>query len=217
MKKIAVVLSGCGFKDGTEITESISSLIAITEFGAQYQCFAPQVEFETTAHSDSPGKLSPRNTYEESARICRGNIKNLSELNESDFDALVIPGGFGAALHLSSWAKEGSQAQVEPHLEKLIKEFHQASKPIGAMCIAPTLLAKVLGSETATITIGDDKETAQEIEKTGAHHENCEVTDYITDRENKLLTTPAYMYGNALPFEVFTGIRKMIKEVIEMA
>lgn len=217
MKKLAVVLSGCGFKDGTEITESISSLIAISEFGAEYQCFAPHIDYEASAHSDSPGTLTLRNTFEESARICRGQLKSLEDLNESQFDALIIPGGFGAALHLSNWAKEGAGAQVNAHLEKVIKDFHQSSKPIGAMCIAPTILAKVLGDETATVTIGNDQETALEIEKTGAHHESCDVTDYITDRENKLVTTPAYMYGDARPHDVFTGVRKMIKEVIEMA
>lgn len=216
-KKIAVVLSGCGFKDGTEITEAVCTLIALSEAGAETRCFAPDLNFAPTAHfghsSDSQGT---RSVLQEAARICRGEIQDIRELKESDFDAVVFPGGFGAALHLSNWAEAGVKSKVHPEVTRVIKEFHRASKPIGAICIAPTLVAKVLGSKGVNVTIGDDEATAQEIEKTGAQHVKCAVTDYISDRDNKVLTTPAYMY-EAKPHEVFTGVRKMIRELVEMA
>lgn len=216
MKKIAVVLSGCGFKDGSEITESVSTLISLAESGADYQCFAPEKTAGSTSHIDD-SDTGQRNILSESSRICRGQIKPLSELAEKDFDAVIFPGGYGAAMHLCDWAKKGSQCSILPEVEKTITSFHQASKPIGALCIAPVLVAKVLGTNEVTLTIGQDKETAQEIEKTGANHEVCAVDDYITDRENKVVTSPAYMYDEAKPNQVFKGISGLIKELVEMA
>lgn len=215
MKKVAVVLSGCGFLDGAEITESVSSLIALSELGAQVQCFAPGETFPSTDHF-SKKSAEPRVALHEAARIARGHIQDLQSLREKDFDAVVFPGGFGAALNLSDWGKVGAKAKVHPEVARVIREFHSASKPIGAICIAPTLVAKILGSEGVNVTIGDDAETATEIEKTGAQHVRCAVTDYVSDRDHKVLTTPAYMY-EAKPHEVFTGIRKMMAELVEMA
>lgn len=215
MKKIAVVLSGCGFKDGAEITEAVSTLIALSENQVDYQVFAPNSEFTSTNHlSDSTGDT--RNVLTESSRISRGDATDITQLNPSEFDAVVFPGGFGAALHLCTWAKDGSNCQVNPDAERVIKEFHSQSKPIGAICIAPALIARVLGDKNVTVTIGNDKETAQEINKTGAQHVDCAVDDYVTDRESKVVTTPAYMF-DAKPNQVFTGISKAIKELVEMA
>lgn len=216
MKKVAVVLSGCGFLDGTEITEAVSTLIALSEAGAQTLCFAPNLDYAVASPHGQAHPKETRNALAESARIARGHIQDLRELKEKDFDAIVFPGGYGAAKNLSSWATVGANATVHPEVKRVITEFHQASKPIGAICIAPTLVAKVLGSEGVNVTIGDDPATAQEIEKTGANHVRCIVTDYVSDRGHKVLTTPAYMY-EAKPHEVFTGIRKMIRELVEMA
>lgn len=217
MKKVAVVLSGCGFMDGAEITEAVSSLIALSEAGAEYLCFAPSAPLQVTDHLAKRPSGETRDVLAESARIARGNVQDIRELREKDFDAVVFPGGFGAALNLSSWAKEGANATVHPEVMRVITEFHKATKPIGALCIAPTLVAKALGSENVNVTIGDDLATAKEIEKTGARHVKCDVTDYVSDRDHKVLTSPAYMYGNAKPHEVFTGVRKMIRELVEMA
>ena len=215
MKKIAVVLSGCGFKDGAEITESVSTLIALSKNNVDYQVFAPNTNFTATNHlTDDHGEL--RNALTESARISRGQSKDLTELKADDFDAVVFPGGFGAALYLCTWAKDGARCQVHSDAERIIKDFYSQSKPIGAICIAPVLIARVLGDKNISVTIGNDKETSQEIAKTGATHVECLVDDYVTDRESKVITTPAYMY-NAKPDQVFTGISKAIKELVEMA
>lgn len=216
MKKVAVVLSGCGHKDGSEITESVSTLIALSETGAEFECFAPDIEKPISSYLGSTAKSESRNILAEAARIARGNIRDIKDLHEKDFDAIVFPGGSGAAKNLSNWNEKGAEAKVLPEVERVLKEFHKSAKPIGAICVAPTLVAKVLGKTGVNLTIGDDKETAQEIEKTGAHHVTCPVTDYISDRDHKVLTTPAYMY-HAKPHEVFTGIRKMIRELVEMA
>lgn len=216
-KKIALVLSGCGYLDGAEITEAVSLLIALHQQGAETVCFAPDVEIAPTDHtSGQPLSSGKRNLLSEANRIARGRAKNLAELKAKDFDGLAFAGGFGAALHLSDWAKKGAQAQVLPDVTRVIKDFHAEGKPIGAVCIAPTLLAKVLGPKGAHVTIGDDKETAMEIEKTGAHHIACPVDDFVTDRENKLVTSPAYMY-EAKPHQVFKGIQGLAKELVEMA
>jgi len=216
MKRVAVILSGCGFKDGSEITEAISSLVAITEFGATYEIFAPDIRVQTTDHLNGSSQ-GERNALHEAARIARGKIKDVKSLDPKKFDALFFPGGYGAALYLCNWVKVGSQCEVLPSVKGTVEAFYKESKPIGAVCIAPVILAKVLGSRGITVTIGDDKETAAEIAKTGAQHENCSVTDYVTDREHKIVTSPAYMYGDAKPCDVFTGVRGAVKELVEMA
>jgi enhancing lycopene biosynthesis protein 2 len=216
MKKIAVVLSGCGYLDGSEITESISTLIALGQAGASYECFAPDDNFPAMDHvAQQPA--GERNALKEAARIARGKVRSTKELKEPDFDALIFPGGYGAAKNLCDWAVKGSQCNVRPEIESAILAFHKASKPIGAICIAPALIARVLGPQGVTVTIGTDAATAEEIEKTGAHHEKCAVTDYVSDRQQKIVTTPAYMYDEAKPSEVFQGIKGLVNEVTEMA
>lgn len=217
MKKVALVLSGCGHMDGAEITESVSLLIALNMYGAETHVFAPDMSIPTKDHRT--GKVNEnetRNVLTEAARIARGKIEDVKKLSSKDYDALAFAGGYGAASNLSNWSEKGAHCEVYPDIARAIKEFHADNKPIAAVCIAPTLVAKVLGSEGVELTIGDDKETAQEIEKTGARHIECPVEDYIADRRAKILTTPAYMY-NAKPHLVFKGISAMVKELVEMA
>lgn len=216
-KKIAIVLSGCGNKDGTEITEAVSLMIALSSAGAEMKFYAPNQEFTPKNFLSNESLKEKRNIMLESARISRSEIQDLKLLKADQFDGLAFPGGYGAALQLSNWAEAGAKCQVHPDVEKAIRAFHLQSKPIAAICIAPTLVAKVLGPEGVSLTIGNDPETSKEIEKTGAQHESCPVTDYITDREHKVITTPAYMYGAAKPHEVFQGISGLVKEFIEMA
>ncbi len=216
-RKIAVILSGCGNKDGTEITEAVSLMIALSQHNAIVDFFAPDTEFTPKNFLSNSPLNEKRNMLIESARISRSQIQDIKNLNPDRYDGLAFPGGSGAAIHLCNWAEKGSKASLLPMVEKTILSFHDQSKPIAAICIAPVLLAKALGEKGVTITIGDDDETISEIKKTGAQHESCPVTDYITDRENKVITTPAYMYGAAKPHEVFQGISGLVKEFIEMA
>jgi enhancing lycopene biosynthesis protein 2 len=215
-KKIALILSGCGHMDGSEITESVSLLISLHMYGAETKCFAPNIEFNVKNHLTREKTSETRNVLQEAARIARGHIQDIKELKADDFDGLAFSGGFGAVTNLSTWSSQGARCQVNPEVARVIKEFHSQSKPIGAACIAPTLLAKVLGPEKIELTIGDDLETSQEINKTGAHHVTCPVDDYVTDRLGKVITTPAYMY-DAQPHEVFKGINGLAKELVEMA
>lgn len=217
MKKIAVILSGCGNKDGAEITEAVSTLVNLSEQGVQYKIFAPNHEFEAINFLTGEKHTEIRNVLYESARIARSEISDVKELKVADFDGLVLPGGFGAALHLCTFAKHGSKGEALPEIKRVIEEFYQDSKPICAICIAPALVSLVLGKNNITITLGRDAEAAQEIRKTGAQHEVCPPDDFITDRENKIITTPAYMYDEATPSQVFTGIRGAIRELVEMS
>ncbi|HEY1080524.1 MAG TPA: isoprenoid biosynthesis glyoxalase ElbB [Bdellovibrio sp.] len=217
MKKIAVVLSGCGFLDGSEITEAVSLLIALHQAGAEVSCFAPNIEVPAMNHATKKPIAEKRNILEESARIARGTIHSLDTLKVSDFDALAFPGGYGAAKNLSNWAEKGAKCDVLPDVKRVILDFYNDSKPIAACCIAPVLLARVLGDKNVTLTIGNDAGTASEIKKTGAVHEECPVDDYISDREGKIVTTPAYMYDDAKPHEVFKGIVGLAHELVEWA
>jgi enhancing lycopene biosynthesis protein 2 len=217
MKRIAVVIAGCGHRDGAEITETVSLLIALSEAGAKVSCFAPDIEFEEVNHLTGEKTGIKRNVKNEVARITRGKVETLENLNPNNFDGLCFSGGSGVAKNLCTWATQGANFSVLPHIEKIITDFHAESKPMGAICIAPVLLAKVLGKHNVTLTIGDNDSTIKEIEKTGARHEVCPADDYLSDRECKVVTTPAYMYDNATPNEVFKGIFGLAHELVEWA
>ena len=217
MKKIAVVLSGSGYLDGAEVTEAVSLLIELGRAGVNYDVFAPDKNYNSVAHhSQTQIELGVRNSIEESARITRGNVRNLDELSVKRYDGLALPGGFGVAKNLSTWAQDGAGCTVNKDFKEVLLEFHEQSKPILALCIAPAVVARVLGQVTSpNLTIGNDEATAKEIEKCGAEHVVCGVTDFVTDRENKIVSTPAYMYEEA-HYKVFEGIQNACKEFLEM-
>lgn len=216
-RKVAVVLSGCGNQDGAEITEAVSLIVALSQYGASVKFFAPSVEFTAKDHRLRREIVGDkRNSLIEAARIARGEVEDLKDLNQDHFDALAFVGGYGAATRLSNWSELGPKCKVLPEVEKAILGFYEQSKPIAAVCIAPTLIARVLGSHNVTVTIGNDPSTIKQIEATGAHHEVCPVDDFVTDRDHKVITTPAYMY-DAKPHEIFKGISALAKELCEMA
>lgn len=216
MKKIGVVLSGCGVRDGSEIHEAVLTLLAIDQAGCEALCMAPDADFPVTDHLAMQETGEKRNVLVESARIARGNIRDIKGVRAADLDAVIFPGGFGAAKNLCDFATKGAAASVHPEVARLLKEMAAARKPIGAICIAPTLIAAVLGKEyAATLTIGNDAGTAAEIEKTGAKHQQCPVTEFVVDAKNKIVSTPAYMLANRIS-EAYTGIGKCVKEVIAL-
>jgi enhancing lycopene biosynthesis protein 2 len=216
MKKIGVVLSGCGVRDGSEIHEAVFALLAIDQAGCEAVCMAPNIEFAVTDHLTMQESGEKRNVLVESARIARGNIRDISDVTASDLDAVVFPGGFGAAKNLCDFAVKGSGASVNPEVLRLLKEIVAAKKPIGVICIAPAMLAAALGKEVSpTVTIGTDAGTAAEIEKTGAKHQECPVTEFVVDVKNKIVSTPAYMLATRIS-EVQQGIEKCIREVVKL-
>jgi enhancing lycopene biosynthesis protein 2 len=215
--RVGVVLSGCGFKDGGEIHESVLTLLALDRAGAEVHCFAPDVDqAKVVNHLTGEPVEETRNVLVESARIARGEIKDLEEANADDLDALVLPGGFGAAMNLSDFAVKGPDGTVNPTLAKLLRDMHAQKKPIGAICIAPATVALALGSEKPTLTIGNDAGTAQAIEACGASHQDCPVDDFVVDRERRIVTTPAYMLGPSIR-HIAAGIDRCVAEVLSMA
>jgi enhancing lycopene biosynthesis protein 2 len=216
MKKIGVVLSGCGVFDGSEIHEAVLTLLAISQSGAIAVCMAPDAAFPETDHLKKQETGAQRNILTEAARIARGDIRDVATVKAADIDAIIFPGGFGAAKNLCDFAMKGSAASAHPEVSRLIKEMAAAKKPIGAICIAPALIATVLGKElNPTLTIGNDSGTAAELEKTGAKHQDCAVSDVVIDRENMIVSTPAYMLANNVS-EVHEGIGKCVREVIAL-
>ena len=192
MKKFAVVLAGCGVFDGSEIHEATLTMLEIKKQGADYQCFAPDIpQYHVLNHLTGEEIKEKRNVLVESARIARGNIKPLSELNSADFDALIFPGGFGVAKNLSTIAFDGANAKVNQEVEKTVKSFYNQKKPIGALCISPALIAKILGD--VQVTVGKDKGTIEAIEKMGGTHIKTTHGDVVYDEENNLFSTPCYM------------------------
>lgn len=218
MKKIAVCLSGCGFLDGAEIHEAVLTLLAIDQAGAKAVCCAPDVaQASVVDHLTKSPAAGTRNVLAESARIARGEIVNIKKVSATDVDALIFPGGFGAAKNLCSFATDGPACNVNADVERLAGEMLAAKKPIGAICIAPALLARIVGKRDLhpKLTIGNDAGTAEAINKMGAEHCNCPVTERVVDENHKIVSTPAYMLGRG-PAEVFEGIRKLVADVLRL-
>lgn len=212
--RVGLVLSGCGFKDGSEIHESVLAMLALEEAGAKLRIFAPDVaQASVIDHKTGHVVGASRNVLHESARIARGDIQDLAQAKADDLDAIVLPGGFGAATNLCNFASVGADMTVNPHLVRLLETTHEQGKPIGALCIAPVILAKVFGSKGCRITIGHDPETAQSIELLGAKHIECAVDGIVVDELNHLVTTPAYMLGHSVR-DIHSGIRKLADEVV---
>ena len=213
--RVAVVLSGSGVKDGSEIHEAVSAMIALDRAGYRMVLTAPDIDqtssIDHLTDEDLPEK---RNVLRESARIARGDIVPLAELSDGDYDAVLFPGGFGAARNLCSFAVDGPECTVLPEVEGLIRRASSSGKPVVAMCIAPVLLARCIG-DGVKVTIGNDPGTAAAIEKMGGVHVECEVDAAVIDRERRVVTTPAYMLAEG-PAQVFRGAEAMVSALGEL-
>lgn len=215
-KRIGVVLSGCGVLDGSEIHEAVCSLLAIDRNGAEAVCMAPDMELNEVDHLAGSETGRKRNVLIESARIARGKIRDIAGVKASNLDAVILPGGFGAAKNLSNFALKGADASIQPEVARLLNEMAAAKKPIGAICIAPAIIAATLGREYAPrVTIGNDSGTAAAINSTGSVHVDCPATDIVIDRGNKIVSTPAYMLAGSIS-ETAAGIEKAVKALIEL-
>jgi enhancing lycopene biosynthesis protein 2 len=214
MKKFAVVLSGCGVYDGAEIHEAVLTMFAIASNGAVYEVFAPDIDqHHVVNHLTGTEMDESRNVLIESARIAREKIKALSEFSGKDFDAIIFPGGFGAAKNLSTFAFDGSNCQVNKDVEAAIREMVSLGKPLGALCIAPVLLARILGD--VELTIGDDAGTIQAIEEMGATHKVTTHGEVVIDKAHKIVTTPCYMLDATIA-QIEVGARNVVKAILEM-
>lgn len=218
MAKVGVVLSGCGVYDGSEIHEAVISLLALDRAGAEVVIMAPDVEQAVVNHltgEQVDGAI--RNVLEESARIARGNITDIARIKATDIDALFLPGGFGAAKNLCDFAFKGPDCDVNTEVARLIREIVAAKKPLAAVCIAPALIAKVLGDDKLVhqLTIGTDEGTAGALTSMGATHVNCPVSEFVIDKRNNLITSPAYMLAGSIS-EAAEGIEKSVAALMEL-
>lgn len=212
MKNFAIILSGCGNKDGSSIHEATMLMLAIKQFGANYQCFSINKEQATVINFLTGEKMNEkRNMLVESARIAKGNIKEISELNVNDFDGIILPGGLGAITNLSTFSLNNHNFTVDQKLEKILLEFKKQNKVICAVCIAPIILAKVF--ENVSLTIGDDEELAKIINELGNKHVKTEATNICVDKENKIVTAPFYMLTDNISV-VYEEACKIIKAVL---
>lgn len=215
MKKIGVVLSGCGVYDGSEIHEAVITLLAIARNGAQALCFAPdKTQTDVINHLTGETMAESRNVLIEAARIARGEVRPLADARADELDALIVPGGFGAAKNLSNFASQGAECAIEPTLKALAQAMHAVGKPLGFICIAPAMLPKIL-PPPLRLTIGTDIDTAEIIEEMGGEHIPCPVDDIVVDEDNKLVTTPAWMLAQRID-EAATGIEKLVARVLDL-
>jgi enhancing lycopene biosynthesis protein 2 len=218
MAKVGVVLSGCGVYDGSEIHEAVCILLALDRAGADAVCMAPNIEQSVINHLTGKEVAgATRNVLEESARIARGNISDITEIKATDLDALIFPGGFGAAKNLCTFAYKGADCEVNPEVARLVREIIAAKKPLAAVCIAPALISKVLGDDKLVhkLTIGTDAATAGALESMGSQHIDCQVGNFVLDTDNKLVSTPAYMLAGSIK-EAAEGIEKTVQALLEM-
>ena len=217
MAKVGVLLSGCGFLDGAEIHESVLTLLALDRAGAEIICMAPNIDqYHVINHLTQEVTDEKRNVLVESARIARGEIKDLKDVAASDLDALILPGGFGAAKNLSDFAIKGTDATVNSEVQRILEEMVAEKKPVGAICIAPATLTRALSDINPEVTIGTDQATAAAIETMGGQHKTCTVDLIHADENNRIVTTPAYMLGPGIK-DVAEGIQKLVDKVVELA
>ncbi|MGI6638159.1 MAG: isoprenoid biosynthesis glyoxalase ElbB [Desulfobulbus sp.] len=213
-KTFAVILAGCGHQDGAEIHEATLTLWAIHRHGADFQCYAPDIkQHHVLNHINGQEMNEQRNVLIESARIARGKIAALATFSPDSVDALVLPGGFGAAKNLCTYAFDGPNCKVQPDVAKAIKAIHQAGKPIGALCIAPVIVAKVLGK--GTLTIGQDSTTAEHLAAMGAQNQPASQGEIAVDAANKIVTTPCYMLESRID-QVAEGVDKLVATMLKM-
>ena len=218
--KIAVLLAGCGHVDGSEIREAVFTLLALDQHGAEVQCLAPNADqLHVVDHrTGEPVAGATRNILAESSRIARaGNCLDLALADPAQYDALLMPGGFGVAKNLCTFALAGAKGAIRPDVQAFVAAFFAAGKPVGAICIAPALVAMALAGSgrSVTLTLGDDPGTGAEVEQLGVHHQAvASPRDIVVDAENNLVTTPAYMFGQARLADVWTGIERCVAEVI---
>ncbi len=217
-KRVGVVLSGCGFLDGAEIHEAVCTLLSLDRHGAKLVAAAPDVpQMHVVDHlKGAPAEGESRAVLAEAARIVRGQISPLSAVSSGDLDALIFPGGYGAAKNLCTFAVEGRAMRVQPDVERLVREMRGAGKPMGFICIAPVIAGRLFGADGVRLTIGNDPETAAALESWGARHVECRVDEIAVDQRLEIVSTPAYMLGPWIA-PVATGIEKLVSAVLEMA
>ena len=213
--RVAVLLSGCGYLDGGEIQESVITLLALDRAGAEVECLAPdKPQRDVVDHRTGeavPGE--ERNVLAEAARIARGAIRDVAEARAEDYDAVILPGGYGAAKNLSSFAVDGPGCDVDPGVERLLRDAHASGKPIGLICIAPAIGARLFPD--LELTIGSDPDTAGALEAMGAHHKACPVDAFVCDEKARVVSCPAYMLGPGIK-DVAAGIERLVAEVLRL-
>jgi enhancing lycopene biosynthesis protein 2 len=215
-KTIGVLLSGCGVFDGAEIHEAVLTLLFLERADVAVRCMAPDMDqLHVIDHLNQQEADEKRNVLVESARIARGEIQNIAEIHAADIDALIVPGGFGAAKNLSDFAVKGPESEVHPEVLRLLKEMVDSGKPIGAICIAPATLTRALADRSPKVTIGNDVGTATAIRTMGGEHVDCSVEDICVDEKNRIVTTPAYMLGPGIK-DVAIGIEKLVQKVVSL-
>jgi enhancing lycopene biosynthesis protein 2 len=219
--KVAVLLSGCGHLDGAEVRESVLALLALDQHGATVQCIAPNApQFHVINHvTGEPVAGAQRNMLEESSRIARlGQCLDLAQARVRDYDALVMPGGYGVAKNHCSFAFKGAEADVRPDVAAFVRGFFDAKKPVGAICIAPALVALALhqAQDSAALTLGNDAGCAAAMSQLGQQNQNTlSASEIVIDEAHKLITTPAYMFDDARLSDVFVGIERCVAEVLK--
>ncbi|MYL82234.1 isoprenoid biosynthesis glyoxalase ElbB [Desulfovibrio aerotolerans] len=216
MATIGVLLSGCGVLDGSEIHEATLTLYFLNKAGVKVVCLAPDMTVAAMDHGTKKPMGETRNIRVEAARIARGAVADVAQVKAADLDGLILPGGLGAATNLCDFAVNGAKGTVEPSVAALLSAMHAAQKPIGAICIAPVVVALALGAHHPELTIGNDPATAQGLEGTGARHVVCPVDGIVVDAANRLVSTPAYMLGPGIA-DIALGIEKLVAAVLDMA
>ena len=215
MSKIGIVLSGCGVNDGSEIHEAVITMLELDKAGADMLLMAPNIDqLHVINHATGEELNDSRNVLVESARISRGDIEDIAVVTSENVDALIFPGGFGVAKNLSDYAMAGVECSVNPDVLRLSREVHNEGKPIGAICIAPAIMATILSGETE-LTVGFDEQTASDIDAMGAKHVLCPVDEIVVDKEKKVVSTPAYMEAQSIK-EAALGIEKLVAEILNM-
>ncbi|MDW2095881.1 isoprenoid biosynthesis glyoxalase ElbB [Vibrio sp. 1751] len=216
MKKVAVILSGSGVYDGSEIHEAVLALYAIEKAGATWHCFAPNIDqLHVINHLTGDEMDETRNVLIESARIARGNIDDVAKLNVDEYDALLLPGGFGAAKNLTDFAVSGAECSINTHVAQACRAFANAKKPAGYPCISPVIIPMIY-EQGVKGTVGNDEAVSIAFNQMGGEHTTCPVEDIVFDEKHLVLSTPAYMLAENIS-QAASGIEKLVSKLIKIA
>jgi enhancing lycopene biosynthesis protein 2 len=224
--KIGVLLSGCGVYDGAEIQETVFALLAIEELGAEAICLSVNKnQHHVVNHLTGEEMPESRNMLVEAARIARGAVHDISTFDNTQIDALVIPGGFGSAKNFTTWAFEGPNGSILPEIKELIQQCISDKKPIAALCVSPVIVGLALNQSDlqATMTLGTDKEKSpyeinafsSGLSQTGVQVEMKTIREIALDEKLKIVSAPCYMMDASI-VEIRTNIQQAMQALIQL-
>jgi enhancing lycopene biosynthesis protein 2 len=228
-KRVAVILSGCGHRDGSDVAETMLAFLMLDRAGAKVICAAPDAEQREVVDHLMDAAASaiatptaaatssvPRNARVEAARLAPGEVLPLAALDPNRLEGLFIPSGRGVATLLSDYAEKGALCAVDPDLARVMKALLAAKKPMGFVGLAAVLAARVLGPVAGVrLTLGSKAVVAaKHAAVMGADVRPGAIDDVIADERARVYSTPGLEAEGARLAQVAKAIEKLARALV---